>query len=235
MSERPEKPTEFDSYAENYAALIRDPFRERFTASDRFFAERKIQVIRKFYQQRGIDTRKLAWLDVGCGQGDLLRLGKSHFGSATGTDPSSGMLAACSDLDVRQQPSPDQLPFEDRTFDFITAVCVYHHVPETQRPAFTREILRLLKPGGIFSVIEHNPLNPVTRLIVSRTPVDADAHLLTAMQARKLLTMAGCNILDTRYFLFLPEWIHRHFGRVEDRLGRIPAGGQYCIMCTDHL
>ena len=85
MSKRPPNPSEFDSYAENYSALIRDPLREKFTASDRFFAERKIQVIQRFYNKQGIDTRKLAWLDVGCGKGDLLRLGKSQFGTATGT------------------------------------------------------------------------------------------------------------------------------------------------------
>ena len=232
MSKQPENPTEFDSYADRYAELIRDPLREKFSASDRFFAERKIQVIRKFYERRGVDTRKLRWLDVGCGQGDLLRLGKPHFGAATGTDPSSKMLESCADLDVRLQPSPGHLPFEDRSFDFITAVCVYHHVPEEQRPAFTGEILRLLKPGGIFCVIEHNPINPVTRLIVSRTPVDADAHLLTAGQTRNLLSSAGCSILDTQYFLFLPQRIHQYLGPLEDRLGRVPLGGQYCMMST---
>jgi hypothetical protein len=43
-----------------------------------------------------------------------------------------------------------------------------------------KEIQRVLRPGGVFSLIEHNPLNPVTRLIVSRTPVDGNAKLLTA-------------------------------------------------------
>jgi len=232
MSKRPENPPEFDSYARNYAELIRDPLREKFTASDRFFAERKIQVIQRFYKMRGVDTRQLAWLDVGCGQGDLLRVGKSHFAAAAGTDPSAKMLEACSDLEVRQQPSPGRLPFDDQSFDFITAVCVYHHVPEDQRLAFTKEILRLLKPRGIFCLIEHNPLNPVTKLIVSRTPVDADAQLLSAREARNLLSSAGCGILDTQYFLFLPERIHKYLGRLEDRLGRIPLGGQYCMMCT---
>ena len=232
MDKRPENPPEFDSYAQNYAELIRDPLRGKFTASDRFFAERKIQVIRKFYERRGVDTRKLAWLDVGCGQGELLRLGKSHFAAAAGTDPSAKMLEACSDLEVLLQPSPDRLPFSGKSFDFITAVCVYHHVPDDQRAAFTGEILRLLKPGGIFCLIEHNPLNPVTKLIVSRTPVDADAKLLTAREARRLLSSAGCSILDTRYFLFLPERIHRYLAPLEDRLSRVPLGGQYCMMCS---
>jgi hypothetical protein len=97
---------------------------------------------------------------------------------------------------------------------------------------FTREILRVLKPGGVFGLIEHNPLNPVTRLIVSRTPVDAGAHLLPARDARNLLSSAGFGAIETRYFLFLPERVHRYMPGVEDRLARIPLGGQYCMMGT---
>lgn len=64
------------------------------------------------------------------------------------------------------------------------------------------------EPGGILSVIEHNPLNPITRLIVSRTPVDADAHLLNAKHTRALLSSSGAKVLETRYFLLFPERIH---------------------------
>jgi SAM-dependent methyltransferase len=229
MSERLEKPTEFDAYADEYAELIRDPIREKFAATNRFFFERKIQVIRKFYRGQGIDTQKLAWLDVGCGQGDLLRLGKTQFASAIGTDPSARMLESCSDLEVRRQPSPESLPFDDNSFDFVTAVCVYHHIPEERRLPFTCEVLRLLKPGGIFCVIEHNPLNPVTRLIVSRTPVDADAQLLSGRETRRLLASAGSTVVDTQYFLFFPERTHQYLGFLEDRLSALPLGGQYSV------
>jgi SAM-dependent methyltransferase len=232
MSERLEKPTEFDAYADEYAELIRDPIRERFAATNRFFFERKIQVIRKFYRGQGIDTQKLTWLDVGCGQGDLLRLGKTQFASAIGTDPSARMLESCSDLEVRCQPSPESLPFDDNSFDFVTAVCVYHHIPEERRLPFTREVLRLLKPGGIFCVIEHNPLNPVTRLIVSRTPVDADAQLLSARETRRLLASAGSTVVDTQYFLFFPERIHQYLRPLEERLSALPLGGQYSVFAA---
>src|SRR6266850_5389518 len=176
-----------------------------------------------------METRKLAWLDVGCGQGDLLRLGRSYFKTAIGCDPSEGMLQACPDLEVRHQLSLASLPFEARTFDFITAVCVYHHVPDDQRSLLTSEAFRLLRPGGTFCVIEHNPLNPVTRLIVSRTPVDADARLLTARQTRQMLIFAGSKLLVTRYFLFFPERIHKYAALLEERLARIPLGGQYSV------
>ena len=229
MSEQHEKPTGFNAYAGDYAERIRDPIREKFAPASRFFFERKLQVIHSFYEKAGIDTRTLTWLDIGCGQGDLLRLGRSGFKSAAGCDPSDGMLQACTDLEVRHQPSLVSLPFDAQTFDFITAVCVYHHVPEDQRPSLTADALRLLRPGGIFCVIEHNPLNPVTRFIVSRTPVDADARLLTTKQTRQMLSLAGSKLLVTRYFLLLPERIHKYASSLEDWLAAVPLGGQYSV------
>ena len=229
MNEAQEKPTEFDLYAGEYDDLIRDPIREKFASSNRFFAERKLQVIHRFYGNRNTDTRALNWLDVGCGQGDLLRMGKSRFASVAGCDPSSGMLRSCSGLQIRLQTSAELLPFDDGSFDFITAVCVYHHVPVEQRETLCREAFRLLRRGGVFCLIEHNPLNPVTRLIVSRTPVDANAQLLTAGSSRRLMTRAGGRILKTRYFLLFPEQIYKRLARVEDWMQAVPLAGQYAV------
>jgi hypothetical protein len=106
---------------------------------------------------------------------------------------------------------------------------VYHHVPLEQRSGFTHEVFRVLKPGGVFCIIEHNPLNPVTRLIVSRTPVDADARLLRAKETHNLLCEAGGRILQTQYFLLFPERIHKYAGAIENWLTSVPIGGQYAV------
>src|SRR5215467_3316828 len=215
MKPQHKKPTTFDNYAGNYAELIKDPIRERFAESSRFF------------QQLGIRPSALDWLDVGCGQGDMLRVGKPLFKSATGCDPSKGMLESCADLRVLVQESLDKLPFDDATFDFLTAVCVYHHVPYDERPRLTREALRVLKPGGMFCVIEHNPWNIATRVIVSRTPVDADANLLSPRKTRRMLSEAGSKVRITRYFLLFPESIYSYVSAIEDTLSPVPLGGQY--------
>jgi SAM-dependent methyltransferase len=220
---------QFDEYAPHYADLLRDPIRERLAASSRFFFERKLEVVRQFYRRQRLDTQTVTWLDVGCGQGDMLRLGHSYFKSASGCDVSERMLELCADLQVQRQPSPLEIPAADDSVDFATAICVYHHVPENLRPSFTAEILRVLKPGGILCIIEHNPLNPATRLIVSRTPVDADAHLLSAGTAARLMSRAGATVLQTRYFLWLPQQIHKYAGALEDYLGAVPFGGQYAV------
>jgi len=229
MKPQQEKPTAFDGFAGNYAELIKDPIRDKFAATSDFFFERKVQVIRGFFRKAGIQSEKLDWLDIGCGQGDMLRAGLPFFRSAAGCDPSSGMLQACSGLQVRSQDSLDKLPFDDAAFDFITAVCVYHHVPYEDRLRLTKEALRVLKPAGTFCIIEHNPWNIATRVIVSRTPVDADAKLLSPPETRRLLSHAGTRILGTRYFLLFPQTIYSHLSAIEEALQSVPLGGQYAV------
>ena len=217
---------EFDSYAGQYDALLADPLCDQF-ADRGFFYERKLALIRDFFRRHALDTKSTAWVDIGCGQGDLLRLGVPDFASSMGCDVSPAMLHGCQGLTVLPQEQPDVLPFADKSAGFATAVCVYHHVPLEKRAALTREAARVLKPGGIFCIIEHNPLNPVTRRIVSRSPVDIDAHLLRAEETLRLLEDSGFRIVDRRYFLFLPEPLYRRGAVVEDWLARVPFGGQY--------
>jgi SAM-dependent methyltransferase len=228
MKPNQEKPATFDEYADDYAALIHDPIRDKFAAGGAFFFERKLQIIRAFFRRRGVNMKTLAWLDIGCGQGDLLRMGRNDFKSAAGCDPSQGMLKTAADLEVRQQLSLEALPFDDGSFDFVTAVCVYHHVPLQRRPLLTAEALRILKPQGVFCIIEHNPLNPITRLIVARTPVDAGARLLSSGETRQLMSSAGSKVLETRHFLLFPERL-RFALPIEDAFAAIPLGGQYAV------
>src|ERR1035438_2907108 len=169
---------EFDRYAQNYKELLRDPMRDGFARGGEFYHRRKWALIAEFLASHAPSLMQLAWLDIGCGKGELLSYGRSHFGHVEGCDPSREMSRAAGGIDVRLQESPAALPFPNASFDFATAVCVFHHVEEPNRIPLTREIQRILRPNGIFCMIEHNPYNPITRLIVSRSPIDVDAHLL---------------------------------------------------------
>src|SRR6185436_4191661 len=206
---------EFDSYAREYSELLRDPVRDRFATTSLFFHQRKWGVIREFFDSLGRSTRESNLLDVGCGRGELLRLGQSSFGRVAGCDLSQEMLKASADLEVRLHMAPIELPFESETFDLVTAVCVYHHVGLSDRDALTWDAFRVLRPGGVLCVIEHNPVNPVTRRIVQRTPVDANANLLPHSEARRLVCSAGFSCLDTRFFLYLPEIAFRRMPWLE--------------------
>jgi len=235
MSNRQKPPAEFDGFADDYQALLRDPLREKFTRDNEFFFERKLEVIQEFFDRAHLNTRELKWLDVGCGRGDLLRSGSHRFGGVAGCDPSERMLQSCHGFDVRHQVSEERLPFDDSTFDFITAVCVYHHVPKPRRAALTLEMKRLLGPRGVICIIEHNPFNPVTRLIVSRSPIDADAQLLRPAEAKKLLAETGVEVVRSVYFLLFPQRLYRRFAYVERSLSATPLGGQYAVFARNDV
>jgi SAM-dependent methyltransferase len=226
-------PSRFDQLSSSYQQLLRDPLRDWFMGQESmFFHRRKGDLIRRFFRRRGLPTSGLRYLDVGCGKGELLHLLESNFKQATGCDVSAGMMRQVlqgTGIETRVQKDPLQLPFGDAEFDLVTAVCVYHHVPPAARRTLTGEIGRVLRPGGIFCMIEHNPFNPVTRRIVSRTPVDADAILLPAREARRLSADAGLAPLEQDYFLYLPQAFYRYFGRLEAILAKVPLGGQYAL------
>jgi ubiquinone/menaquinone biosynthesis C-methylase UbiE len=219
----------FDQFATNYRQLLHDPIRERFAPGSDFFLSRKVLLLQRFFDSRKIDTQELHWLDVGCGRGDLMLAAGAHFRSASGCDVSGEMLRACPELPTRQQTNPTEIPFPDRTFDLATLVCVLHHVPPHHRKMLIDDVIRVVKPGGWLCIIEHNPFNPVTRLIVSRSPVDADAQLLTARQSRKLLAAAACANVRSTYFLYFPESFFRKLQFVERCLAYAPLGGQYAV------
>jgi SAM-dependent methyltransferase len=225
---------EFDRYSGTYDQLLHDPIRERFSGGgSQFFHLRKRDLIRDHLRSRKLDGRAMSYLDVGCGKGELLSLLRDDFGSVAGCDPSSEMLSCAAGINTRVQSDPARLPYDDASFDFVTAVCVYHHVPPAERLSLSREVARVLRPGGTFAIVEHNPLNPVTRLIVSRTPVDADAILLRSAEARATLAGAGFTVVDASYFLFFPASLYKLGGRgLELLLQKIPLGGQYAVFAT---
>jgi len=184
-------------------------------------------LLKEYMLSAQLEPSTASWLDVGCGRGELLQKGAGAFSEVCGCDVSPEMLNAPHGLNVVVQADPTRLPYPDRKFDLITAVCVYHHVVPTDRPGLTAEIARVLRPGGIACIIEHNPFNPVTRLIVSRTPVDADAQLLRAGISEGLFTAAGLRNPETTYFLYFPEKLYRRLSSVEAALAWLPMGGQY--------
>jgi SAM-dependent methyltransferase len=132
-----------------------------------------------------------------------------------------------SSFEVRRQMSPAGIPFDSQAFDLVTAVCVYHHVQPTDRLDLTAEIRRVLKPGGLFVMIEHNPFNPITQAVVNNVPIDKDAKLLSARRARSLASAAGLQPVGVEYFLYFPKFLYSPMRHLESLLRRFPLGGQY--------
>jgi SAM-dependent methyltransferase len=121
-----------------------------------------------------------------------------------------------------------RLPFDDDAFDLAFTICVLHHVPPADWDSFTDELRRVVRPGGLVVAFEHNPLNPLTRVSVSRCPFDEDVTLLRAGTTLRLLGDAGLTPVERRYIFFLP--LRRIAeSRVENALRRVPFGAQYFV------
>lgn len=222
---------QFDHFAPRHDQLLQDPLRSIFASDPLHFYRRKWHVLDRLLRRTRRRPELTAWLDVGCGRGEFLEVAGPHFAVAAGCDPSYGMLSSpLPDFPVHKQQQPTSLPFPSHSFDFITAVCVFHHVSPSQRRALINDIRRVLRPGGLFCLIEHNPYNPVTRRIVNRCPIDADAELLTLRTASRLVTESGFRPVASEFFLYVPERWYQHFSPIEGVLRTVPLGGQYALL-----
>lgn len=220
---------EFDGFGQDYRRLLKHPIRDWFAPSADYFARRKLEVMQAFFAKQGVATRDLCWLDAGCGQGDLLRLGQGVFKEIAGCDPSPEMLHSCADLPVRVQASADELPYAAGSFDLATLACVLHHVALPAQHRLIQSVAGALRRGGWLCVIEHNPCNPVTQHIVRRSPVDRGARLMRAAAVARLLQAQGFEVVERRYFLVVPERFAGAFRPLEELLSGLPLGGQYAV------
>ena len=86
-------------------------------------------------------------LDIGCGTGGNLMM-LSQFGQAEGVDVSADAVAFCRARGLQNVKlgSAESLPYEDATFDLVTALDVVEHLDDDV--AGLREMRRVLRPGG---------------------------------------------------------------------------------------
>lgn len=157
------RPNHFDDIADDYAEEIPEHVRRRLL-------QRKADMMRHWLRLAGVpDTSR--GLDFGCGQGWYLSaMAEAGYGMC-GVDTSRGQiehaqaLAARAGVSVELAPiEGEHLPYDSDSFDFVYAINVLHHVPnESSRSAVLQEILRVLKPGGVFFMHEINVANPLFR------------------------------------------------------------------------
>lgn len=111
---------------------------------------------------RGRDQRRLSMLDAACGTGRFLAQAARAFPAMpmTGIDLSAAyvetareFLADRRNVDV-VQGNAETLPFPDASQDIVTSIYLYHELPGDIRRTVTRDVLRVLKPGGIYVLID---------------------------------------------------------------------------------
>jgi SAM-dependent methyltransferase len=178
------------------------------------------------------DPVALAALDVGCGVGETDRYLKGQFGLLAGVDISAESVARAAERNpwatYHHSGEGAPLPFDDAHFDFAFTICVLHHVPPRDRPSLLTEMCRVVRPGGLVAMFEHNPYNPLTRLAVSNCEFDADAVLLSRHHLRRLLSKTELEPLESRYIFFFPRE-GELLRAAERRLGWLPLGAQYYV------
>ena len=222
--------TAFDSHADSYRQAVEDSIGFSGVELD-FFARRKAALLLDLVSRRVGDPAELTLLDVGCGVGVTDGFLVERVGALLGVDTSREAVERARSNNPAVSYSAydgDRLPYEDESVDVAFAICVFHHVPPQERDALAAELRRVVRPGGLVVIFEHNPFNPFTRLAVSRCEFDEDAILLTRRAATRLLRGAGLEPAEGRYVVFFTAEGPR-LASVERLLRWLPAGAQHYV------
>lgn len=126
-----------------------------------------------------------AILDLGCGIGkstlpycDLYPSAEVH-----GLDYAAPMLKYGHQLAESRgkkvtyhQQHAESTSFDDESFDLVTAIWLFHEIPRASMDKVVREALRLLRPGGVFAIMESPPFkqlnesySPLTEFLIDST------------------------------------------------------------------
>lgn len=223
---------DFDRMSDDYERLLSDPWRERFASEHAFFIRQKCRVLLdELSRKLGSTGRPLRVLDAGCGHGTAFQfLCPPH--RVIGSDVSVPMLRVAVSKGPVVAQEAMALPFAAGTFDAVFAFCVYHHIEPAERVRHLRELARVVRPGGVVAVFEHNPFNPVTRIVFNRAPVDRGCEMIRPSALRRLFAEAGLVDVSVGYLLFMPEPVAALIGFVENALRWLPLGGQYFLSAT---
>ncbi len=219
-NEKKLKPESFDAFSEDYSDAISSAGGN--WGKHDYFTWHKTDFITKTFGKT-LKEKHAHLLDFGAGTGEYVDSLNRKGMKVVGVEPSFRMIRSKKVV----QYSGKELPFADESLDFVYSICVFHHILPEERAGALAEIKRVLKKGGIFLMIEHNLLNPLTKKLVNSLEMDRDAHFITPSEGQELLG-GFFSFLTLRYLLFFPAFL-RAFVPLERFLGWCPLGGQYAL------
>src|SRR5580704_5577588 len=196
---------EFDKFADEYLAVHA---RNIVITGEQpeFFAEYKVRDVHEILVAEGRAVARI--LDFGAGIGNSAVYFWSYFAEArlvcVGVSLRSLVLGRQGCTEGAEFVAFDgaTLPFADGSVDLAFAGCVFHHIPHEKHGPILKELRRVLAAGGMLSVFEHNPLNPLTVHAVQDCPFDVSAVLIRAGAMRARLRQAGFELPSLRYRIF---------------------------------
>lgn len=172
--------------------------------------------------QRYVDVRGRRFLDCGCGAGDYVAALRALGADAWGIEYAREKLAKAPAPVVGRLSAGDlhNVALRDGMMDVALLNEVLEHVPDDRRAL--REVLRVLKPGGMLLIFSPNrrypfethgafvkgstkriphyvPLMPYIPLPIARPFVDFWARNYWPRELRRLVADAGFQIIHTDY------------------------------------
>lgn len=108
------------------------------------------------------DAAQAALLDLGCGTGSFLETVKDNWPAleVTALDLSPAYLGRARAALGRWknvsfiEANAEETGLPDKSFDIVTATYLFHELPPAARKNVTVEIARLLRPGGVFVLVD---------------------------------------------------------------------------------
>jgi cyclopropane fatty-acyl-phospholipid synthase-like methyltransferase len=217
---------EFDTFASDYGKLVSESVRITGESSDYFAAYKADYIVRKIGPRAGARL-----LDYGCGIGLL----SAHLKKRLATVRVDGFDVSKDSLNLVDAALLCQGTFTTNhgelaaAYDVIVLANVLHHVKPEKRPGLLKEVSSRLAQGGKIVVFEHNPLNPLTRLAVSKCPFDKGVELLSSRETSNYFRRDGFEGLSRDYVVFFPRWL-AWLRSLERSLAWCPLGAQYAVV-----
>lgn len=164
----------------------------------------------EFFKWSGLSTGHTI-LDLGCGNGSVLReTAKICPGiTATGIDMNIHTLelgkrrntdAGLQDQIELQVGDVMELSlFRDNTFDWVSAINVFHFIPVNKRERLVREMIRISRYGIFFNQVNVNNLQTIAVDVLLATLFSDYAGFFTEAEADEIIRKTGI-----KHYTFLP-------------------------------
>ncbi|HVN41255.1 MAG TPA: class I SAM-dependent methyltransferase [Steroidobacteraceae bacterium] len=225
------EPAEFDKYAARYRELHAGNIGASGEEPEYFSAYKARDLALELAQRQAVAPRVL---DFGSGIGTLVPFLRQHVPDAAivCVDVSRQSLAHAAAAHGETASfvayGGAVLPFREGSFDAAIAACVFHHIDPGVHVALLRDLARVLRPGGLVMVYEHNPWNPLTRRAVDTCDLDRNAILIDGPTMLARMRSAGLRQCRLDYRVFFPAAL-RWLRPLEGAFRWLPAGAQYFV------
>jgi SAM-dependent methyltransferase len=225
--------TSFDQYADHYSKVIAEGARVSGETYE-YMVGLRSKLFNTITANELKQIEAPAILDFGCGTGYTIERLQRFFPGAEffGFDTSGESISLAESRNIPgacfTYGEKYPLPYEDNSFHAIFSNGTFHHIVQRERVSWMKELVRVLKKGGVLVIFENNPLNPLMMQAMRRTPFDRDAEPVQSGNLAMIMKSAGLVPYAPHYYFFFPR-VLKWLRCVEPFLRLLPFGAQYFI------